>query len=263
MAAVSSAVSRCFFKTNQIAAAATTIMTRMGPRRELFSGGSDEGAFEKRRASAFAAARASGVSFRVCASGLLARDTRGSSGGGRGVTEGCSCFGSTGFSAGGGAEPGAGVALAGSLGVAFGSMTGAAMPMRVRLPGGTALAVAVAAGGRLVVVGPAGVLLGFWAGLSLGLSLGLSVTTEGAGMPMSVPPRAAEPSGRVELVSRELPSAAGVLGDRAGTLDDVAGRGGPLAGLGGALDVVAGGLLAGRGGSLAALFAVAASAGFG
>jgi hypothetical protein len=269
MAAVSSAVSRCFFSTNQIAAAATTNMTRIGPRRELFSGGVDEGAFERRRASAFAAARASGVSLRVCASGLLARETRGSSGGGRGVTEGWSRFGSTGFSAGfsagGGAEPEAGVALAGSLGVAFCSMTGAAMPMRVRLPGGTALAVgvAVAAGGRLVVVSPAGVLLGFWAGLSLGLSLGLSVTTEGAGMPMRVPPRAAEPSGRVGLVSRELPSNAGLLGDRAGPLDDVAGRGGPLAGLGGTLDVVAGGLLAGRGGSLAALFTAAASAGFG
>jgi hypothetical protein len=260
MAAVSSAVSRCFFKTNQIAAAATTTMMRMGPRRELFSGDPEGGPFETReRASAFAAARASGVSLRVCASGLLARETRGSSGSGRGVTDGC--FGSAGFSGGGGSEPEGGVAFAGSLGVVFGSMTGAAMPISVLLPGRTTLAVAT--GGRLLVAGSAGTLLGLTAGLSLGLSLGLSVTTCGAGIPMSVPPRAAVPSGRVVLVARAPPVAAGVLGDSVGTLDDVAGRGGPLAGFGGTLEVVAGGVLAGRGGSLAALLVGAASAGFG
>lgn len=81
-------------------------------------------------------------------------------------------------------------------------------------------------------------------------------------MPMSVPPRAAWPSGRVEEVSRGVP-VAGVLGERAGTLDDVAGRGAPLAGRGGTLEVVFGGLLAGRGGSLATSLAGAAEVAFG
>jgi hypothetical protein len=152
-------------------------MTRIGPRRELFSGAPDAEAFEAwARASALVAARASGVSFRVEESGLLARDTRGSSGGGRGVTDGCSGFGATeacsgfgsrGRSAGGGSEPDAAVAFAGSLDVA--STTGAAIPMRVRLPGGTALAAAT--GARLFVAGSAGLVLGMVTGLSLGLSV--------------------------------------------------------------------------------------------
>lgn len=113
---------------------------------------------------------------RVCASGLEAREPRGSSGGGRGVTDGWSRFGGTeagpcfvsGSSAGGGSEPDA-VAFGGSLAVAFVATTGAAMPMSVRLPGGTALAVAV--GEALLVVGLAGAPLGSAAGLSLGLSV--------------------------------------------------------------------------------------------
>jgi hypothetical protein len=173
-----------------------------------------------------------------------------------GGTEGCSLFVSSGFSAGGGSEPD-GVALGGSLAVVFVSTTGAAIPMSVRFPGGTALAVAV--GGPLLVFGLAGAALG----VAAGLSLGVSVTTWGAGMPMSVPTRAVAPSGRVEAVSRAVP-ATGVLGDRAGTLDDVAGRGGPLAGRGGALDVVAvGGVLPASGGSLPTLLVGAPETGFG
>ena len=91
-------------------------------------------------------------------------------------------------------------------------------------------------------------------------------------MPMSVPPRTAAPSGRVDAVSRALP-ATGVLGKRAagvvdvvagrgGPLDDVAACGAPLAGRGGTLDVVTGGALAGRGDSLPTLV-VAASVAFG
>jgi len=135
----------------------------------------------------------------------------------------------------------------------FGAMTGAAMPLRVRLLGTRESPLS------------AGVSPGVADGLSLGRSLTFA-STDGAGMPMSVPLRESPPlprfpSGRVLAVVR-----GGVLvvgpAACAGMLDDVAGRGGALAAFGGALDDGRGGPLAGRGGSLDGL-AAAVSAGFG
>jgi hypothetical protein len=93
--------------------------------------------------------------------------------------------------------------------------------------------------------------LGFSAGGPGGVSL-----TEGAGMPISVPSRAATPSGFVMLVSR-----GGLATPAAGwarMLDEApAGRGGLLAGFGGELGEGRGGVLPGRGGSLAGFWASA------
>ena len=128
-------------------------------------------------------------------------------------------------------------------------MTGAAMPMSVRFPGGMADAVR----GRSTVV-------------SAGFSLGRSLATAGAGIPMSVLLRGAAlalmPSGRVLAVSRDMPARGmlelagrgGALETFGGAFDAVGGVlaafGGALAAFGGALDEGRGGPLAGRGGSL-------------
>ena len=140
-------------------------------------------------------------------------------------------------------------------------MTGAAMPMSVRLPGG----MAEAERGRSTVV-------------SAGFSLGRSLATAGAGIPMSVLLRGAAlalmPSGRVLAVSRDVPARGMLeLAGRGGALETfgaldalggvLAAFGGALAAFGGALDAGRGGPLAGRGGSLGGFDEVVGAGAFG
>jgi hypothetical protein len=227
-------------------------MSNMGPSREPFSGGAEEGAGidARERASFFAAARASGVSFRVAASALFAREAPCSPGGGVELSSFVSGGGAGGGVEGGGRRDanGSGGVLPGSGGSERGATTGAAMPMSVRFPGG--MEPALSAGEPLAAAGSAlgfaaDSALGFAAGSALGRSL-VFCSTLGAGMPMSVRlpvPLARAPSGRVDAVSRG-PAVAGALED--------ATRGGALAALGGALVTGRGGALdvVGRGGAL-------------